>query len=87
MKLILKIRKWIGKIFVNLIILILVAGLCFRLFSSKPIPPGKLVDVDGKKLYIRAEGEKNNLPTIILEAGSNNDTAVFHWIAEGLKKK
>ncbi|KZS40843.1 hypothetical protein AWE51_24835, partial [Aquimarina aggregata] len=86
MKLILKILKWIGKIFASLIILILISGLCFRLFSSKPVPPGKLVDVDGTKLHIRTEGEKNDLPTIILEAGSGNDTDVFHWIVEGLKK-
>ena len=86
MKLILKIIKWIGKIFAGLIILILVSGLCFRLFSSKPVPPGKLVNVDGTKLHIRAEGPKNELPTIILESGAGNDTDVFHWVAEGLKK-
>ncbi|CAZ96806.1 alpha/beta hydrolase [Zobellia galactanivorans] len=86
MKLILKIIKWIGKIFAGLIILILVSGLCFRLFSSKPVPPGKLVNVDGTKLHIRAEGPKNQLPTIILESGAGNDTDVFHWVAEGLKK-
>ena len=86
MKLILKIIKWIGKIFAGLIILILVSGLCFRLFSSKPVPSGKLVDVDGIKLHIRAEGPKSDLPTIILEAGAGNDTDVFHWVAEGLKK-
>jgi pimeloyl-ACP methyl ester carboxylesterase len=86
MKLILKIIKWIGKILVGLIILILISGLCFRLFSSKPVPPGELVDVNGTKLHIRAEGKKNDLPTIILESGAGNDTDVFHWIAEGLKK-
>ncbi len=86
MKLILKIFKWIGKIIAGIIILILISGLCFRLFSSKPIPPGKLVDVNGTKLHIRTEGQKNNLPTLILESGAGNDTDVFHWIAEGLKK-
>ncbi|TCI90946.1 alpha/beta fold hydrolase [Tenacibaculum sp. M341] len=86
MKLILKIFKWIGKIIGGIIILILISGLCFRLFSSKPIPPGELVDVNGTKLHIRTDGEKNNLPTLILESGAGNDTDVFHWIAEGLKK-
>ncbi|MDG1195648.1 MAG: hypothetical protein P8N27_09050, partial [Polaribacter sp.] len=85
MKLLLKILKWIGKIIAGFIILLLISGLFFRLFSSKPVPPGKLVDVDGTKLHIRAEGEKNDLPTIILEAGSGNDTDVYHWIAESLK--
>jgi pimeloyl-ACP methyl ester carboxylesterase len=60
--------------------------LCFRLFSSKPVPPGKLVDVDGTKLHIRAEGKKNDLPTLVLESGAGGDTDVFHWITEGLKK-
>ena len=85
MKLILKILKWIGKILAGFIILLLILGLCFRLFSSKPVPPGKLVDVNGTKLHIRAEGPKNDLPTLILESGAGNDTDVFHWVAEGLK--
>jgi hypothetical protein len=58
MKLIIKILKWIGKILAWFIILVLISGLCFRLFDSKPVPPGKLVDVDGTKLHIRAEGKK-----------------------------
>ena len=86
MKLTLKIIKWIGMILAGLIILILISGLCFRLFSSKPVPPGELVDVNGTKLHIRAEGQKNDLPTLVLEAGAGNDTDVFHWITEGLKK-
>jgi len=64
----------------------LISGLCFRLFSSKPVPPGVLVDVDGTKLHIRAEGPKNKLPTLVLESGAGGDTDAFHWVAEGLKK-
>jgi predicted alpha/beta hydrolase family esterase len=86
MKLMLKIVKWIGKIIAGLITLLLISGLCFRLFSSKPVPPGKLIDVNGIKLHIRAEGERNNLPTLILESGMGGNTDSFHWIAEGLKK-
>jgi len=86
MKLILKILKWTGKILAGLIILLLISGLCFRIFSSKPVPPGKLVDVDGTKLHIRAEGKKNDLPTLVLESGAGGDTDAFHWVAEGLKK-
>ncbi|WP_339651684.1 alpha/beta hydrolase [uncultured Salegentibacter sp.] len=81
-----KILKWTGKILAGLLILLLISGLAFRLFSSKPLPPGKLVDVDGTKLHIRAEGEKNDLPTLVLESGAGGDTDVFHWVAEGLKK-
>lgn len=86
MKLILKVLKWIGKILAGFIILLLISGLFFRLFSSKTVPPGKLIDVNGTKLHIRTEGQKNDLPTLVLESGAGNDTDVFHWIAEGLKK-
>lgn len=86
MKIILKTFKWIGKILAGLIILLIISGACYRLFSSKPIPPGKLVDVNGTKLHIIAEGDKNDLPTLILESGAGGNTDMFHWIAEGLKK-
>lgn len=86
MKLILRIFKWIGIILAGFIILVLLSGACFRLFGSKPVPPGKLVDVDGTKLHIRTAGENNDLPTLILEAGAGGGTDVFHWVTEGLKK-
>lgn len=86
MKLILKILKWIGKFLVGIIVLIIISGVLYRMFSSKPVAPGKLVDVNGTKLHIRAEGEKNDLPTLVLEAGAGGNTDVFHWISEGLKK-
>lgn len=85
MKLIIKVLKWIGKILAGLIMLILISGLCFRLFASKPVPPGELVDVNGTKLHIRAAGDKNELPTLILEAGAGGNTDMLHWVAEGLK--
>jgi pimeloyl-ACP methyl ester carboxylesterase len=87
MKIILKVLKWIGKFLAVLLILLLVSGACYRLFSSKPIPPGKLVDINGTKLHIIAEGRKNDLPTLVLESGAGSNTDMFHWIAKGLKKK
>jgi len=86
MKLILKTLKWIAKFLAGVILLLIIAGACYRLFSSKPVPPGKLVDVNGTKLHIRAEGVKNDLPTLILEAGANSHTDMFHWLSEGLKQ-
>lgn len=86
MKIILKTFKWIGKILAGLIILLILSGACYRLFNSKPVAPGKLVDVKGTKLHIIAEGDKNDLPTLILESGAGGNTDMFHWIAEGLKK-
>ena len=86
MKLIIKIIKWIVKILAGFIILILISGLCFRLFVLLQTPPGEIIDVNGTKLHIRAEGKKNDLPTLILESGAGGDTDVFHWISEELKK-
>ncbi len=86
MKTIIKLLKGVGKIIIGIILFIVIAGLCYKLFSSAPKPPGELVDVNGTKIHIRAEGSKNNLPTLILEAGANNNTDVFHWVAEGLKQ-
>jgi len=86
LRFILKIFKWIGKILAGFILLLLICGLCFRLFGSKPVPPGELVDINGTKLHIRAEGQKNDLPSLILEAGAGSNTDMLHWIAEGLNK-
>ncbi|WP_336665020.1 alpha/beta hydrolase [Elizabethkingia meningoseptica] len=85
MKLILKIFKFIGKLIAGILILLLFSGLCYRLFSPKPVPPGKLVDVNGVNIHVRAEGEKKSLPTIIIEAGAQSNTDMLHWLAEGLK--
>ncbi|AZB11006.1 alpha/beta hydrolase [Chryseobacterium sp. G0162] len=87
MKLTLKILKFIGKLVLGILILLLFSGICYRLFSSKPIPPGKLVNVNGTNIHVRVEGEKKSLPTIIIEAGAHSNTDMLHWVAEGLKNK
>ena len=86
MKLLIRGIKWIGKILVGIIALTIISGVVFRMLSSKPEPPGELVDVNGTKLHIRAEGERNDLPTLVLEAGAGGNTDVFHWISKGLKE-
>lgn len=58
MKLVLKILKFTGKLITGILILLLFSGLCYRLFSLKPVPPGKLVKIDGTNIHVRAEGEK-----------------------------
>ena len=87
MKLFLKILKFIGKLVAGILILLLFSGLCYRLFSTKPIAPGKLVNVNGIDVHVRAEGEKTSLPTVIIEAGAHSNTDMLHWLAEGLKDK
>lgn len=85
MKLILKIFKFTGKLIVGILILLLFSGMYYRLFSSKPVPPGKIVNVKGTNIHVIAEGEKKSLPTIIIEAGAHSNTDMLHWLAEGLK--
>lgn len=87
MKLILKIFKFFGKLIIGILVLLLFLGLCYKLFSPKPVPPGKLVNVNGTNIHVRVEGEKKSLPTIIMEAGAHGNTDMLHWIAEGLKDK
>lgn len=87
MKLTLKIFKFVGKLLAGILILILFFGLCYRIFSSKPVAPGKLVDVNGTKIHVKVEGEKKSLPTIIIEAGAHSNIDMLHWLAEGLKNK
>lgn len=85
MKLIIKISKFIGKLIAGLLILLLLLGLCTRIFSSKPVPPGKMVDVNGTHIHVRIDGEKKSSPTIIIEACAHSNTDMLHWLAEGLK--
>lgn len=66
--------------------LIIISGLAFRWLGPKPSPPpGKLVDVNGTKLHIHAEGKKSNKPTVIIEGGGGLSTPFGHWLSEGLK--
>lgn len=83
-RIILKILKWIGLSIASLLILIILVGLCFRLFSAKPQPPGELVDIGGFKLHINSTGERNNKPTLIIEAGAGGHSEYYNWIAEGV---
>ena len=85
MKKILNVFKWIAKSIGALLALIILAGLTFRLFAPKPQPPGELIDVGGFKLHINSTGEKNNKPTLVIEAGAGAPGDYYHWLSEGLK--
>ena len=87
MKSILKVFKFLGKLILGILIVLLFLGLCYRLFSPKPVPPGKLVNVNGTNIHVRAEGDKKSFSTVIIEAGAHSNTDMLHWIAEGLKDK
>ncbi len=85
MKILLKVLKWIGLIIGSILMLIIFAGLIFRLFDTKPPAPGELVEVGDFKLHIHAEGAKSNKPTLVLEGGLGVPSDHYHWLSEGLK--
>ncbi|CAL2103845.1 Alpha/beta hydrolase [Tenacibaculum sp. 190130A14a] len=69
-----------------LLVLLILAGLLFRLFGPKPYEAkGRLVSVNDTKFHINSSGKKNNKPTLIIEAGGGLPTEYYHWLNEGLK--
>jgi len=84
MKKLLKILKWTGISIGSLIVLILLTGLCFRLFNTAPQAPGKLVDVGGFNLHINSSGEKSNKPTLVIESGAGTPATAYHWLDKKL---
>ncbi|PIB30614.1 alpha/beta hydrolase [Maribacter sp. 4G9] len=85
MRIIWKVLKWIGISIGSLFLLIIIAGLILRLFGHKPQPPGELVDVGGFKLHVNSTGERNNKPTLVIEAGAGGHSEYYYWLAEGLR--
>ncbi|OJJ17014.1 hypothetical protein BKI52_30315 [marine bacterium AO1-C] len=86
MKFFLKVLKWIGISISSLLVLIIMAGLAFRLFGPQQHPPlGELIDIGGFKLHINRTGEKNNQPTLVIEGGAGSSSEYYHWLSEGLK--
>jgi len=84
-RIILKVLKWIGLSLASLLLLIILIGLCFCLFSPKPEPPGELVDIGGFKLHIHSTGERNKKPTLVIEGGGGMASQYYHWLSEGVK--
>lgn len=84
MKRLKKVLKWISLSIGGLLLLIIVAGLGLRLFTAKPQPPGKLVDIGGFKLHVNSTGKRNSKPTLVVEAGAGGHSEYYYWIAQGL---
>lgn len=85
-KVIKKILKKIFKYIGILIVLIILSGLVFRIFSPEPHKPkGKIVNVNGIDLHIQATGIKRNKPTVIIASGASSSTEYYHWLSEGMK--
>lgn len=85
MKIIKKLLKWTGLLIGSMLLLLILSGLSMRLFSPNPVPPGKLVEVDGVNLHVHATGEKNDKPTLVIEAGAGGHSEYYHWLSEGLR--
>ncbi len=85
MKTIKKIVKWMGISVGSLLLLLILAGLLSRLFTSQPEPPGELVDVGGFKLHIKAVGQHNSKPTLVIESGAGAPSEYYYWLGELLK--
>ena len=86
MKLLKKWGKWVSLLVVSFLVLIVVSGLIFRWWGPQPTsPPGKLIDINGTKLHILAEGQKSDRPTVVIEAGGGLSVPFGHWLSEGLK--
>lgn len=86
MKIFLKVLKWIGLSIGSLLMLIILAGLVFRLFGPTSHPPmGEMVDIGDFRLHINCSGKKNDHPTLVIEGGAGSASEYYHWLSEGLK--
>jgi pimeloyl-ACP methyl ester carboxylesterase len=43
-------------------------------------PPGRMVDIGGRRLHLLVLGEDNGRPTVILEAGMGSFSSNWHWV-------
>ncbi|MBI1277581.1 MAG: alpha/beta fold hydrolase [Anaerolineaceae bacterium] len=50
-------------------------------------PPGKLVDIGGRRLHLNLMGESMDGPTVILEAGMASYSANWVWVQQELAKE
>lgn len=82
-----KFFKWFGITVGTLLLLPLLIGLFTRLFMADVPPPGKLYDVGGFNLHMHCEGERNDLPAVIVETGAGTPTPSYFWLQQHLKDR
>lgn len=86
MKRIKTILKRIFQVLGLLLVLIILAGLIFRLVGPEPHQPeGEFVEVNGVQFHINISGEKNSKPTLVIEGGGGLSTEYYHWLSKGLE--
>lgn len=85
MKIFLSVLKWIGISIASLLVLIILAGLSFRILGPDAHqPPGQLVEVGDNTLHIHSSGEKSQAPTVVIEGGGGLPSEFYHWLDAGL---
>jgi pimeloyl-ACP methyl ester carboxylesterase len=85
-------RKIVERAVLSIVILAAVAIAGYTAFNAIAIhsfwarnpAPGKLVDVDGYSMYIDCTGSGS--PTLILEAGGQNDSTIWNGVQHDLSK-
>lgn len=85
MKIIKNILKWLGLSIFGLLLLVTLVGLSYRIFTSSPQPPGKMVEVGKVNMHINSTGPKSDKPTLVIEAGQALPTEHYYWMGEILK--
>jgi pimeloyl-ACP methyl ester carboxylesterase len=85
-------RKIVEQAVLSIVILVALAiagytafnAIAVRSFWSRNPAPGKLVDVDGYRMHIDCAGSGS--PTLILEAGGENDSTIWNGVQPALSK-
>ena len=78
--------KWTGILILSMLLFVTLSGLIYRMFlPDTKAPLGRLIDIDDYQMHIVSTGEKNNKPTLVIEAGGGLTTEFFHWLSEKLK--
>jgi len=69
----------LGLLFIFLLVTTIYHHVSLGKEAEKIIPNGKLVEVDGHKIHIYAEGEKSNKPTLVFMSGSATVAPVYNF--------
>ncbi|MEO0472924.1 MAG: alpha/beta fold hydrolase [Bacteroidota bacterium] len=78
--------KWSIVSLASFLLLVLLAGLGYRLLMPAPAAPmGEMIDMGGYQMHLLAEGKKQHKPTLVMACGGGLSTEFFHWVSEGLK--
>ncbi|MDX8366113.1 alpha/beta hydrolase [Cytobacillus sp. IB215665] len=83
--------KLIGIALITIILLTLVSGFLYEHISYKNVktnfpPDGKMIDVGGRDIHVNIQGEKTNLPPVVIEAGAGSWSDDWSYVQKELSK-